>query len=97
MSEPARVELTILGQKLSVRSSAGAEYLKLLARDVEDRAVAIQRGGIRDPLSSLALAAIELADELHRLRDDQSKDTKTVSARHDALVDLIQKVTPPKP
>lgn len=95
MSAPARVELSLLGQKLSVRSAAGAEYLQSLARFVEDRAVAIQQGGVRDPMSALALAAIEIADELHRLRDEQSREQTDVRARLDALVDLIESVTPP--
>ena len=96
MTGPARVELTVLGQKVSVRTTAPAEYLESLARFVEERAVAIQRGGIRDSLSALALAAIEIADDLHRLRDEQTKETKDVTTRLDALVDLVRSVTPPK-
>jgi cell division protein ZapA (FtsZ GTPase activity inhibitor) len=95
VTAPARVELSLLGQKLSVRSAASADYLQSLARFVEDRAAAIQQGGVRDPMSALALAAIEIADELHRLRDEQARDAGDVRARLDALVDLIQSVTPP--
>lgn len=95
MSAPARVELSVLGQKLSVRSAASADYLQKLAREVEDRAVAIQRGGVRDPMSALALAAIELADELQRLKDDQTREAGDVQARLDALVDLVRRVAPP--
>ena len=96
MTAPERVELSVLGQKLSVRSAAEPEYLLSLARLVEERAVAIQRGGVRDPMSALALAAIEIADELHQTRNEQVRDDSEVRARLDALVDLIQSVTPPK-
>jgi len=82
MTAPARVELSLLGQKLSVRSEAGAEYLQSLARFVEDRAVAIQQGGVRDPMSALALAAIEIADELHRLRDEPVPQDELDRARN---------------
>jgi hypothetical protein len=97
VTAPERVELSILGQKLSVRSVAEPGYLQSLARFVEERAVAIQQGGVRDPMSALALAAIEIADELHRIRDEQVRDQSTVRARLDALVDLIQSVTPDTP
>ena len=95
MTAPARIELSLLGQKLTVRSAAGAEYLQSLAHFVEERAVAIQKSGLRDPMSALALAAIELADELHRLRDERTREETDVRARLDALVDLIHSVTPP--
>lgn len=96
MTTPARVELTLLGQTLTVRSEAAPEYLRSLARFVEERTVTLQRGGVRDPMAALALAAIEIADELHRARDEKTRDTADVRARLDALVDLLQSVTPPE-
>ena len=94
MATRARVELSLLGQKLTVRSEASPEYLQSLARFVEDRALALQQGGVRDPMSALALAAIEIADELHRLRDEKSRAADDVGARLGALVDLLEAVTP---
>lgn len=94
MSAAGRVELTVLGQKLTVRSAESPEYLQSLARFVEDRALALQQSGVRDPMSALALAAIELADELHRTRDEKSRDAKDVRARLGALVSLLDRVTP---
>ena len=90
----ARVELSILGQKVAVRTEAPADYLQGLARFVEERAVALQQSGVRDPMSALALAAVEIADELHRVRDAQTRDTGNVERRLDALVDLLQRVAP---
>ena len=94
MATPSRVELSVLGQKLSVRSEAEPEYLKTLARFVEERASTLQQGGVRDPMSALVLAAIEIADELHRLRDDAVRDARDVHVRIGALVDLLEAVTP---
>jgi hypothetical protein len=96
MTGAARVELSLLGQKLVVRSETPPEYLRSLAKFVEDRAIRLQRGGVRDPMGALALAAIEIADELHRAKDDKSRDSEDVRARLDALVDLLHSVTPPE-
>ena len=90
----ARVELQILGQKLVVRTEDSAEYLQGLARFVEERALALQKSGVHDPMSALALAAIEIADELHRARDEQTRAAGDVQDRLGALVDLLQRVTP---
>jgi cell division protein ZapA (FtsZ GTPase activity inhibitor) len=90
----ARVELSILGQKLVVRTEDSAEYLRGLARFVEERALALQKSGVHDPMSAVALAAIEIADELHRARDEQSRDAGDVRRRLDALVDLLHRVAP---
>ena len=48
MSEAARVELTILGQTLTVRTEAAPEYIRSLAKYLEDRVATIKRGGVRD-------------------------------------------------
>jgi cell division protein ZapA (FtsZ GTPase activity inhibitor) len=90
----ARVELSILGQKLTVRSEAPPDYLRKLARFVEERAVALQKSGLQEPMSALTLAAIEIADELHRAREEQSRDAGDVERRLDALVDLLHRVAP---
>lgn len=94
MSAVGRVDLTVLGQKLTVRSAESPEYLQSLARFVEDRAIALQQSGVRDPMSALALAAIEIADDLHRARDETTRDARDVGARLDALVSLLDSVTP---
>jgi cell division protein ZapA (FtsZ GTPase activity inhibitor) len=92
MAEPERVELTLLGQTLSLRTEASADYLRTLAAFVEERVATLQRGGVRDPLKALSLAALDIADELHRAREDRSLDEgevgmrlRTVIARLDEL------------
>ena len=58
MAEPARIELTLLGQKLSLRSEASPEYLRALAAFVEERVATLQNSGVRDPLKAAAKAMI---------------------------------------
>lgn len=94
MSEPARVELTLLGQTLTVRTEASPEYLRSLATYLEERVATIKRGGVRDANAALVLAALDITDELFRAREDVSRRDGDVTARLGALVSLLEKVTP---
>ena len=67
MAEPGRVELTILGQTLTVRTEASPEHLRALAAYLEDRVAEVRRA-VRDPLAALTLAALDITDELFRAR-----------------------------
>ena len=58
MSEPARVELTVLGQTLTVRTEASEDYIRSLAKYLEERVATIKRGGVRDAHTALTLAAL---------------------------------------
>jgi cell division protein ZapA (FtsZ GTPase activity inhibitor) len=86
VAEGARVELTLLGQTLSLRSEASPEYLHALAAFVEERVATLQRGGVRDPLKALSLAALDMADELQRLREERSGDEGEVGTRLRAVI-----------
>ena len=93
MSEPTRVEISLLGQTLTVRTEASADYVRSLAKYLEDRVTTMKRGGIRDGNAALILAALDIADELFRARDDVSRREGDVSARIGALVTLLEGVT----
>jgi cell division protein ZapA len=97
VTEPARVELTLLGQTLTLRSEADPAYLRSLAAFVEQRVSALQRGGVRDPFKALILAALEITDELHRARDERMKNADDVEARLGALVELLDRIAPQPP
>ncbi|HEY7382005.1 MAG TPA: cell division protein ZapA [Gaiella sp.] len=93
MAEPGRVELTLLGQTLSVRTQASPEYLRTLAAFVEDRVAALQQGGVRDPFKALSLAALDIADELHRLREDRTVEEGDLGARLDSLIARLDEIS----
>jgi cell division protein ZapA len=98
MAEKQRIEIEILGQKYPIRSDAGAEYIRQLASFVDRRAREI-RGDApgQDPARVLALAALDISDELFRLREEhkeQDVDHKTVTARLGALRQLLDAVVP---
>jgi cell division protein ZapA len=94
LTEVQRVELEVLGQTLTVRTEVSAEYMRSLARFLEERVAAIRRGGVRDAGTALILAALDITDELFRARDDVSRREGDVSARLGALVTLLEEVTP---
>jgi cell division protein ZapA (FtsZ GTPase activity inhibitor) len=94
MSEPRRIELTLLGQTLTIRSEAAPDYLRRLAKYLEERVGQLKRSGVADPLTALSLAALDITDELFRSREDKRTDEDDVGARLGALVALLDKVAP---
>ena len=97
MSEAARVELTVLGQTLTIRTQEAPDYIRALARYLEDRVDTLRKGGVRDANAALVLAALDIADELFRARDETTKREGDVTARIGALVTLLEQVTPKTP
>jgi cell division protein ZapA (FtsZ GTPase activity inhibitor) len=97
MNEPRRIELNLLGQTLTIRSEAPPDYLRRLAKYLEERVGQLKRSGVKDPLTALSLAALDITDELFRSREDKTRDEGDVGARLGALVALLEKVTPRDP
>jgi cell division protein ZapA len=97
MSEPQRVEVEILGQKYTIKSEADPKYVKEIAAYVEKRAKSVE-GQIRgqDPVKALALAALYIADELFRAREELSKYEGDLPKRIGAMVDLLEIIAPAK-
>ena len=95
--EARRIELHLLGQTLTIRSEAPPDYLRSLAKYLEERVTALKRSGVKDPTTALALAALDITDELFRVREDKNRDAGDVGARLGALVALLEKVTPRDP
>ena len=98
MSETQRVEVEILGQKYAIRSEADPKYVRDLAAYVEKRVKSVE-GQVRgqDPVKALALAALYIADELFRAREELSKFEGDLGARLGALATLLERATPPPP
>src|ERR1700738_3661362 len=98
MAEKQRVDIEILGQKYPIRSEAAPEYVRQLAGFVDRRALELRGDAAgQDPVRVLALAALDITDELFRLRDErkeQDVDQKDVSARLGALRQLLDAVVP---
>lgn len=89
-----RVELTLLGQSLMIRTEASPEYVRSLARYLEERVETIRRTGVHDPTKALLLAALDITDELYRTREDRGREIGDVAARVGALLSLLEEVLP---
>ena len=94
---PGRVELTLLGLTLTVRTEAEPEYVRTLARYLEERVETLTKGGVKDPLTALTLAALDITDELFRAREDRDRQDGDVHARLGALVQMLERVAPAQP
>jgi cell division protein ZapA (FtsZ GTPase activity inhibitor) len=97
MSEPRRIELQLFGQTLTIRTEESPDYIRSLAKHLEERVTALQRAGVKDPLKALTLAALDMTDELFKAREDSSRDQKDVGRRLSALVTLLDRATPKEP
>ena len=97
MSDAQRVEVEILGQKYTIRSEADPKYVRDLAAYVEKRIKSVE-GQIRgqDPVKALALAALYIADELFRAREELTKYEGDLPKRIGAMVDLLDAIAPTK-
>jgi cell division protein ZapA (FtsZ GTPase activity inhibitor) len=92
-----RVELSLLGQTLTVRTEASPEYVRQLAAYLEDRVAELSRGGIKDTLAALTLAALDITDELFRAREDRERQDGDVNTRLGALVEMLERLAPAPP
>jgi len=90
----SRVELTLLGQTLTVRTEASDEYVRSLARYLENRVATLRQSGVQDASKALILAALDITDELFRAREAKDKTSGDVGARLGALVTLLEQATP---
>ena len=87
-----RVELSLLGQTLTVRTEASPEYVRRLAAYLEERVTELRTAGIKDPMASLTLAALDITDELFRVREDKTRQEGDVDTRLGALVEILDRL-----
>ena len=95
MTEPKRVDVDILGQRYAIRSEAAPDYVRQLVTYLEARVSEI-RGDTagQDPTKLLVLAALDITDELFRLREDRSKSDGDATERVGAILRLLDQVVP---
>ncbi|HTK93528.1 MAG TPA: cell division protein ZapA [Verrucomicrobiae bacterium] len=96
MAEPRRVDVEILGQRYAIRSEAPPDYVRQLVAYVEKRVQEV-RGDApgQDTTKVLVLTALDLTDELFRLREEQGKGDIDITARLGQLIKLLDAVVPP--
>lgn len=84
------VDVTILGQKYTIKGDASEEHIKKLAAFVNGRLqdVYSMAPGIT-PLKAAILASMNIADELHKLKEEQEHIAKNIDERADVLASLF--------
>jgi len=84
------VEVYILGQKYTIKGEAPEEYIQQLANYVQDKIKEVYNNSPSiTPVKASILAAITIADELHRLRNEQDNLTKSIEEKTVELTRLF--------
>jgi len=84
------VEVYILGQKYTIKGDAPEEYIQQLAGYVQDKIKEVYSNSPSiTPVKASILAAITIADELHRLRSEQENLTKSIEEKTVELTRLF--------
>lgn len=84
------VEVTILGQKYTVKGDAPEDHIRKLASFVDGKLKEVYTSapGIT-PLKAAILASLDIADELYKLQEAQENITRTIEEKANALTGLF--------
>ena len=84
------VEVYILGQKYTIKGDAPEEYIQQLANYVQEKIKEVYNNSPSiTPVKASILAAITIADELHRLRNEEDNLTKSIEEKAVELTRLF--------
>lgn len=87
------VQVEIFGHQYSIRGQEDPDYIRELASFVDSKMREVQKGtGTVDPHRVAILTALTISDELHRLRQRQVENAKTVDEHLQRLLDLTRNV-----
>jgi len=85
------VEVYILGQKYTIKGDAPEEYIQQLAGYVTGKIKEVsEHAPNTTPLKASILAAINIADELHKLRAEQEDVASKIEEKTAALTRLFE-------
>jgi cell division protein ZapA len=89
----SKVSVTILGRIYDVEAAAGDElYICSLAEYLEQRLTEVQKvTGIVDTQKLAILAALNIADELFRLKNSKENISGIVDRKADELIKILDK------
>ncbi len=84
------IEVTILGQKYTVKGDAPEDYMKKLAAFVDEKLKEVYNNSPNiTPLKAAILASMNIADELQKLKEAQENLTRNIEEKADALTGLF--------
>ncbi len=84
------IEVTILGQKYTVRGDGPEERTRTLAAYVDERLRDVCKAlpGVT-PLKAAIIASLNISDELFRLREDHERTARTIEEKTNVLTGLF--------
>ncbi len=83
-------EVYILGQKYTIKGDAPEEYIRELAAFVDKKLKDVYNASPNiTPVKASILAALDIADELFKLRIQQEEDTKHIEEKAATLASLF--------
>lgn len=84
------VEITILGQKYTIRGDAPEEHIKNLAVYVSEKLKEVYSNSPNiTPLKAAILASLNIADELHKLKEEHDSTTRNIEEKANVLTGLF--------
>jgi cell division protein ZapA len=85
-----RFDIHVLGHQVSVLSDAGNEHVANVVRYINNKADEIEKASKNIPVEKVTiLVALNIADELFRLRGEKDNIFKLLENRSTELIDLI--------
>jgi len=81
------MEIEVYNRRLAIRSNAPSEYVKQVAKYVEERIKALEQPGV-SPMDTVILACMNIADELLELRSEHADYETTI----DRALEILNKV-----
>ena len=84
------VEVEIMGQKYTIKGDAPEEYIKKLAAFVDQRLKEVHLTSPNmAPLKAAIVASLNIADELHKVREEHEKATMVIEEKANVLSRLF--------
>lgn len=85
------VEVYILGQKYTIKGDSPEEHIKKLASFVNEKLQQVHSSSPNiTPLKTSILAALNIADELFKVRSEQEMLAREIEEKTDALTALFE-------
>ena len=85
------IDVYILGQKYTVKGDAPEEHIQKIAAFVDAKIKEVYNNAPNViPLKASILAALNIADELHRLKTEQDNITRHIEERTKVLSGLFE-------
>lgn len=90
MAEPRVIHIEIQGQRYPIKTTLEPRYVQDLAAFVDRKmTLAVEASPSSDMLGLAVLTALNIADEMFRLRDQRLDEVDSISARAQAIERMV--------